>query len=77
MNAWNDDKQDIRRFVKRGKLKQHMLLNGKAVAETYKVTSVPTTLWIDRTGRVVDTEIGFKGVEDLKRRTARLLSGGP
>ena len=54
-----------------------MLLNGKAVAETYKVTSVPTTLWIDRTGRVVDTEIGFKGVEDLMERTAGLLSGGP
>ncbi len=77
VNAWNDDKQDIHRFVKRGKLKQRMLLDGASVAEMYKVTSVPTTLWIDRKGIIVDTEIGFEGVKTLRKETARLLARAP
>jgi thioredoxin-related protein len=74
VNAWNDSKKDIQGFVKRGKLKQLMLLKGAAVARMYKVKSVPTTLWIDHTGKIVDTEIGFESAEDLKARTERLLA---
>lgn len=74
MNAWDDSREDISGFVKRNKLKQRMLLQGQAVAKKYKVKSVPTTLWIDREGKIIDTELGFAGARVLSAKTARLLS---
>ncbi len=53
-----------------------MLLSGNAVAKTYKVKSIPTTLWINPNGVIVDTELGFESAKELKERTARLLSHG-
>ncbi len=74
VNAWDDEAGIVRRFVKRGKLKQRVLLKGGSVAKTYGVKSVPTTLWIDREGRIVDTDLGFDKA-GLMEKTQRLIAG--
>ena len=73
VNAWNDDPAIVKRFVKRGKLKQRVLLEGEAVAQAYGALSVPMTLWIDRSGVVVDAESGFDAAS-LAAKTERLVS---
>jgi len=73
VNAWNDDPAVVKKFVKRGRLKQRVLLEGEAVAQAYGALSVPTTLWIDRNGVVVDTESGFDAAS-LAAKTERLVS---
>ncbi len=51
-----------------------MLLDGRAVGALYGVTDIPTLLWIDPAGTVVDTELGFHGAGSLERKTKRLLA---
>lgn len=74
INAWDDDKKDLESYAKKEKLAQRILLNGSAVADQYHVEGLPTTLWIDRKGIVVDTEVGFGGVEALRERTRKLTA---
>ena len=75
INSWNEDKQAVSGFIKAGKLTYRNLLNGNSVSQQYKVTSVPTTFWIDRKGIIVDSEVGFSmfGASTLESKTKTLL----
>lgn len=76
-NAWNEDKGMLKRYVRKEKLKQRILLDGAEVFEAYGGKSVPTVLFIDREGIVVDVEIGFDGgSKHLEEKAAALLSSG-
>ncbi len=75
MNAWDEEAETLRKFVTDNKLKQRVLLEGGETADRYMLGgSVPTLLWIDRDGVVVDTEWGFDSAETLETKTRRLLS---
>lgn len=75
VNAWDEEEEEIRRFVQENKLKHRILLNGRDVAYgLYHVPGIPTALWINRHGVVVDTEVGFDGPELLEEKIKRLLS---
>lgn len=77
VNAWDEPKSVLSRFVRKQKLNQTVLLNGSEVAKRYHTKgSVPVVLWIDRDGVVVGTEFGYEGPESLQRETDRLLAGG-
>ena len=73
INAWDEDKRQINRYVRKAKLAQRILLNGSKVASSYGNPGVPTLLWIDGTGIVQDVEVGFGGAASLERRTDQLL----
>ncbi len=75
VNAWDEDKAEIRRFVKKNKLEHRILLDGKEVRARYGAPFIPTTLWINRDGVVVDAEVGFDGAGPLLRKTKKLLAG--
>jgi hypothetical protein len=77
VNAWDEPKRTVQKFVEKKKLMQRMLLDGGGIANDYAITSVPTVFWIDSKGRVVDTEIGFGGPGILESKTKRLLSLKP
>ena len=77
VNAWDEPKSDIKRYVEQQKLKHRILLDGRAVAGRYGVTSVPRLLWINAAGTVVDVEVGFHSPESLQRRTEKLLAATP
>ncbi len=76
MNAWDEARPDISQFVRDGNLKQRVLLNGREVGKSYGIIGVPTLLWIDRAGVVVDAEIGFDGPESVEAKTRQLLASG-
>jgi len=61
--------------VNKNKLKHRILLNGSAVANQYGVTGVPTLIFIDKDGVMVDAELGFDGVGPLMNKTRALLRG--
>ncbi len=75
-NAWDEEKNILKRYARKDKLKQRILLDGSALFDAYGGTSVPTVLFIDRNGVVVDVEVGFDGPDDLIKRTERLLASG-
>jgi len=72
-NAWDETPEELSGFVKKHNLKQRILLNASEVAKRYHVNGVPTTLWIDREGTVVATELGFKSASKLEEKTALIL----
>ena len=76
-NAWDEDKGMLRRYVKKEKLRQRVLVNAGSVFEAYGGRSVPTVLFIDEEGIVVDVEIGFdEGSKHLEEKVAALVSSG-
>ena len=77
VNAWDEDKRQINRYVRKEKLAQRILLNGSKVASSYGTPGVPTLLWIDEAGIVKDVEVGFGGPASLARRTDQLLRSSP
>ena len=74
VNAWDEDKNEVKKFAEKNKLKQRILLNGRSVAyERYRVPDIPTTVWIDRAGVVRDMDIGFEDPQAFDEKTTRLL----
>ncbi len=75
VNAWNEDKDTVARFVESGKLQHRILLNGGDVGRRYQLTGVPATFWIDPKGVIVDTEsgFGFGSIRALENKTKNLL----
>ena len=73
VNAWDEPKSQIRRFVKKHKLKHRILLDGSAVADQYGISSVPTLIFINKDGVMIDGELGFHGAGPLFDKTRSLL----
>ena len=74
VNAADEEAATLKRFVRKGKLKQRVLLKGGAVfVNDYFGESFPTSFWIDRKGVVVDLDVGTTGPGDLDRKTKRLV----
>lgn len=77
VNAWDEDKDVLAKFIKSEKLAQRVLLNGSDVgSEKYNVKGVPVVLWITPDGIIEDVEVGFGGRRSLEEKTRRLLSRG-
>ena len=77
VNAWGDPVEKVRSFVKRGGLKQKMLMDGRSVAKRqYAVLGFPTAYWIDHRGVVIAQEVGFRpeSLPIMERRIEELLA---
>ena len=74
VNAWDEEKAEVRRFVDENRLQHRILLQGEWLYEKYGRPGIPALLWINREGVVVDAELGFHGPERLQERTKRLLA---
>lgn len=60
MNAYDEPRAVVEKFIREKKLKQKVLLEGrKTAAEKYGVDAFPTSFLIDRAGKAVDREVGF------------------
>jgi cytochrome c-type biogenesis protein len=76
VNGWDEPRDVVATFIEENGYKQQVLLMGGAIAaEKYGVTSYPTTFLIDRSGTVVDFEMGFhpEMAEKLEKQIAELL----
>ena len=76
VNVWDEPPRKVERFVEEQKLRQRILLYGQEVEARYAAPAVPTLFWIDRTGVIVDVEVGYGGVKELVRKTKHLVAGG-
>ena len=76
VNAWDESRETVRRFVTEKNLKQRVLLDGSSVHESYGLAGIPVSVWIDRAGVVADVEFGYSGPTALERTTKRLIDGG-
>ena len=74
VNADNNSKENLNRFIQEKKLTHAILLNGSGVAmQAYSARAYPTTYWIDRSGKLVAREYGYHGPEKLERTAQKLL----
>ncbi len=69
-----EPQKDVKRFVHALNLKQQLLIDGQAVRQLYNIPGTPTTFWIDRTGLIVDEEVGFDNPKSLESKTAKLVN---
>ncbi len=77
VNAWDEEKEILKQYVEQNKLHQRVLLNGGETCDRYGIPgrSIPTVLWIDRSGVVVDIDRGASDVKTLENNTKKLVSG--
>ena len=77
VNAWDEDKEILKQYVEQNKLNQRVLLGGGETSDRYGIPSrsVPTVLWIDRSGVVVDVAPGSGDVKTLENNTKKLVNG--
>lgn len=77
VNAWDEDKDILKQYVGQNKLNQRVLLDGGKTIKQYRVPDeiIPTVLWIDRAGVVVDVDPGSGDVKKLESNTRKLVSG--
>ncbi len=76
VNAWDEPKKKVAKFVADKKLKHRVLLSGGKVSREYGVRGIPTTFWINRQGVIVDAELGFHGAASIEKKTEHLVKGG-
>lgn len=74
VNAWDEPKKTLVRFLEKNKLKQRVLLNGSSVTDAYKCNGIPTAFWIDAKGVIQDIADGVIGLNSLEKKTERLLA---
>ncbi len=73
-NAWDEEKRLLKRYARKEKLKQRILLDGGTLFDSYGGVMIPTVLFIDRRGIVRDVEVGFGDPNDLTKLTEKLLA---
>jgi peroxiredoxin len=80
VNAWDESPSALRVFAREKSLSYPILLNGGAVARNlYHINSVPTHVWIGRSGRIEDVTTGYTPVDHPKtqERIHRLVNPPP
>jgi len=78
VNAWDEEKDVLVKFVSDNQLKQRVLLDGRDVVKNvYGQKAVPVLLWIDRSGKIVRTHLDFAepDARDMEEFTAKLVAG--
>ena len=73
VNAWDETKDSLKKFVTEGKLRQRVLVEGSTVAAKFNVDAVPATYFIDRNGKITHYVLGADAGA-LKRYAAALVS---
>ena len=74
INIDNDSVERIEKFRDEKDLVYPMLLAGGAVAsKQYFCRAFPTVVWIDREGKIVNRDYGYKRLGDLEKRAQELL----
>ncbi len=76
VNFWDEPRETVADFARQEKLQHLMLLDGREVGIRYGVTSIPTSVWINPEGIVLDAAVGFDGPKRLEKKTREILGRG-
>lgn len=64
----------IKEFVKRNKLSYPTAISNEGREfETYKISAIPTMIFIDKQGNIADIEMGAGNPQDIEKRIKKLL----
>jgi len=63
----NDSAEKVKGYSEQNNMNWILLVGDRAIAVKYNIRSVPTTYFIDRTGKIVEEYQGLRNYNDLKR----------
>ena len=67
-------KESVAKFVKQEKMPYPVLLNGDSIANQYGgLDAMPTSFWVDRTGKVVASQMGITSKDDMEEKIKKAL----
>lgn len=65
-DGWAHDKDAIAKFVKHYQMPYTVLINGDSLVGTYgDLDAMPTSIYVDRTGKVVAVQLGITSKDDM------------
>ena len=68
VNAYDEDREVVKKFADRTQLTHPIVLKGREVSRRYSVGSFPTTFWIGKDGKIDDYDVGFVSSERVEER---------
>jgi thiol-disulfide isomerase/thioredoxin len=72
--GWAHDKQAIAKFIKEEHMQYPVLINGDSLAATYGgLDAMPTSVYVDRTGKVVAVQLGITSKDDMVANVKKAL----
>ena len=72
--GWAHDKTAIDKFVKEYKMPYPVLINGDSLANEYGgLDAMPTSVYVDRNGKVVAVQLGITSKEDMVANIKKAL----
>ncbi|MEO1619355.1 MAG: TlpA disulfide reductase family protein [Planctomycetota bacterium] len=77
VNAYDDSRDDVQQYVDSKKLEHAISLGGSDIADVYQVSAYPTSFWINRSGEVIDYDIGFSNPDRIERKLLQLIGESP
>jgi thiol-disulfide isomerase/thioredoxin len=75
--GWAKDKAAIAKFVKEEKMPYPVLINGDSLATEYGgLDAMPTSFYVDRSGNVVNVQLGLTSKDDMEANIRKTLGEG-
>jgi thioredoxin-related protein len=72
IDPYDKKEDDIAAFLAKRGVSYTVLLEGKDVAKEYRVSGYPTIFLIDKTGKIIFTQVGYgKGTEETLEEVIR------
>src|SRR6516164_2331788 len=75
--GWAHDKAAIAKFVKQQRMQYPVLINGDSLVGKYGGLDVmPTSVYVDRNGKVVAVQLGISSKEDMAAHIEKAIASG-
>ena len=75
--GWAKDKAAIAKFVKEEKMPYPVLINGDSLATEYGgLDAMPTSFYVDRSGNVVNVQLGLTSKDEMEANIRKTLGEG-
>lgn len=76
-DGWTRDKAAIAKFVKQHRMQYPVLINGDSLVGKYgDLDAMPTSVYVDRTGKVVAVQLGISSKEDMAAHIKKAIASG-
>ncbi|MDE3200152.1 MAG: TlpA family protein disulfide reductase [Acidobacteriota bacterium] len=73
--GWAKDKDAIQQFVAKNKVPYPVLMGGDSIAAAYGgVDAMPTSFYVDRSGKIVATQMGITSKDEIESKIQKALA---
>ena len=75
--GWAKNKAEVSKFITEEHMPYPVLINGDSIANSYGgIDSMPTSFYVDRTGKVVAAQLGITSKDDMEANIKKALGEG-